>query len=57
MKQMKQITDTNRWNSSSFDDLPYWSISSTSTSKNNIYIYLSNAVCKKCRAKIRRCKN
>ena len=52
-----QITDYNKWNSSSFDDFPFWYISTTSTSKNNVYIYLSNTVCKKCCAKIKGCKN
>tara|TARA_B100001250_G_scaffold129314_1_gene110142 strand:- start:36 stop:209 length:174 start_codon:yes stop_codon:yes gene_type:complete len=37
--------------SSTLDEAPNWSFSSTSKYRNNSYIYLGKAICKKCCAK------
>ena len=39
------------WITSTKDNIPNWSMSSTSRYSNNQYIYMTKAVCKKCYSK------
>ena len=41
------------WVASTKDNIPRWSMSSTSKYSNNQYIYMTKAVCKKCYTKNR----